>query len=129
MRRCVYLLALSLAAASPTMGLADAGSWVKIASSETISPEEAAGYVGQTATVVGIVSQVSRDQRSGNIFLNFGDRYPNHAFYAVIFDYDAGMFSGVERLEGSSVAITGTVQLYRGKPQIIVSDPAQLESR
>lgn len=96
------------------------------AQAETITPKEAAYYVGDSTTVAGVVSQVSTS-RGGTIFINFGGRYPNHKFYAVLFRSNAGAFSGVRSLEGRTVAITGTIELYKGKPQIILRSPSQID--
>ena len=108
-------LALSLLAATVPPSMA-----------ETIKAADAASYVGQAVTVEDIVAEVSTDSRSGNTFINFGGRYPNHLFYGIIFAGDADLFTGVHSLEGRLVEISGAVQLYRGKPQIVLSDPAQL---
>lgn len=99
------------------------------AAAQTVTPADASAYVGRVATVDGMVSQVSVDNRSGNTFINFGGRYPNHVFYAVIFHRDAGQFPDILQIEGRTVAVSGTIELYRGKPQIILSNPAQLTLR
>lgn len=96
------------------------------AHAETITPREASSHIGSTVTVEGVVSQVSITN-SGTTFINYGGRYPDHIFYGVIFRSNAGQFSGVQSLEGQTVAISGTIELYEGKPQIIVSSPMQIE--
>jgi len=95
---------------------------------EIISPQEASHYVGGAMTVEGVVSQVSTSG-GGTTFINFGGRYPNHVFYAVIFGKNLGQFARVRALEGRAVAISGTVELYKGKPQIILRSPDQIELR
>lgn len=95
---------------------------------ETISPQDAPEYVGSSVTVEGVVSQVATTS-SGTIFINFGGRFPNHVFYAVIFRNNSNQFSGVGNFEGRAVAISGVVEWYKGKPQIIVSRPDQIELR
>ena len=95
---------------------------------ETISPQVASEHVGSYATVEGVVSQVTTTG-SGTTFINFGGRFPNHVFYAVIFRSNSNQFSGVRNLEGRAVAISGDVEWYRGKPQIILSSPDQIELR
>ena len=98
------------------------------ASAETITPKEAAYYVGEAVTVEGVVSQVSTS-KGGTTFINFGGRFPNHKFYAVIFRSNAGQFSGVHSLQGHTVAISGTIQMYKGKPQIILKSPDKIAIR
>lgn len=101
---------------------------VTAAQAETITPHQAAQFVGYSVTVEGVVSQVSKS-RGGTTFINFGGRYPNHVFYGVIFKNSAGRFPGVHGLEGRVVAISGKVKLYKGKPQIILSSSGQIELR
>jgi DNA/RNA endonuclease YhcR with UshA esterase domain len=98
------------------------------ASAETIAPQDAAQYVGSPITVEGVVVQVSVSS-GGTTFINFGGRFPNHVFYGVIFNSIAEDFPNVESLEGRSVALTGTIDLYKGKPQIILNSPDQIELR
>lgn len=97
-----------------------------LAQAQTITPEEAANHIGSQLNVEGVVSQVSTTG-SGTTFINFGGRYPDHIFYGVIFNSNADLFSDVERLEGRTVALNGRVDLYRGKPQIILETPEQIE--
>lgn len=98
------------------------------AAAETISPQDAAQHVGSSMTVEGVVSQVSVSG-GGTTFINFGGRFPNHVFYGVIFTSSADEFSDVKSLEGRLVALTGMVDLYKGKPQIILNSPDQIELR
>ncbi|ABF61920.1 nucleotide-binding protein [Ruegeria sp. TM1040] len=95
---------------------------------ETIGPREAAQNIGSYSTVEGVVSQVSRS-RNGTTFINFGGRFPNHVFYGVIFKKHAHKFQNLDGLVGKSVAIGGTINLYKGKPQIIVFSPEQITQR
>ena len=112
-----FLSALGIALVFTTIGHA-----------ETIAPREAAQYVGSSSTVEGVVSQVSRS-RGGTTFINFGGRFPNHAFYAVVFKKYAHKFPNLEALVGRSVGISGTIELYKGKPQIILFSPSQITQR
>ncbi len=97
------------------------------AQAETITPKEASYYVGSSVTVEGVVSQVST--KGGTTFINFGGSFPNHVFYAVIFKRNSGKFSNMRAFQGKTVAITGTVESYKGKPQIILQSPSQVELR
>jgi len=97
------------------VGLAGAA----LAETPVVAPVDAAQHVGKEVVVEGVVVQVSVSTPSEPIYLNFGARYPKHVFAAVVFA-DAGKW------EGKKVRVTGTVQLYRGKPEIVLNDPAQL---
>ena len=116
MRRYFLAIGLALAAATP-------------ASADIIKPEEAQAHVGQTVTVEGAVSEVHHARSGRATFIDLGGHYPNNVFTAVIFARDAGKFPDVDALNGKTVDITGPVQLRRGKPEIILSDPAQLKPK
>jgi DNA/RNA endonuclease YhcR with UshA esterase domain len=89
-------------------------------------PTEAASYVGQTVTVEAVVSEVFTDPSSGTTFLDIGGLYPNQALTAVVFSQDAETFPSVGSLSGKTVAITGQVSLYKGRPEIILRSEDQL---
>lgn len=93
---------------------------------DNISYRDVSQYVGQTVTVVGKVSQVSTGN-SGAIFINFGGRFPNHTFYGVIFRKNVGLFPGVRDLTSHTVELTGKIQIYKGKPQIVVRSSGQIQ--
>ncbi len=95
---------------------------------QTIPPTDAKAHVGQTVTVEGTVSDVHTG-RSGVTFIEMGGRYPNNVFTAVIFAGDASKFPNVDSLDGKTVAITGPVRLYRGQPEIILNDAAQIKAK
>ncbi len=98
------------------------------AQAETISPREASHHIGEQVTVEGVVSQVSTSS-GGTTFVNFGGRYPNHIFYAVLFRKRAHQFPNLHALEGRPVAISGMIELYKGKSQIILITPSQIKLR
>jgi DNA/RNA endonuclease YhcR with UshA esterase domain len=89
-----------------------------------VTAADAAAHVGETVTVEGIVSEVHVSERA--TFIDLGGRYPNEEFTGVIFTSDAGAFSNVDAYEGKTLDITGTVQLYRGRPEIILTSPSQI---
>jgi endonuclease YncB( thermonuclease family) len=98
---------------------------------ERLTAFEAAAHEGQIVTVCGRVAS-TRDLGPGRkTFLNFERPYPNQPFTVVI---PAGARETFERpphteYEHQDVCVAGVIELYRGKPQIMVSDPAQLELR
>ncbi|WP_417675748.1 nucleotide-binding protein [Pseudodonghicola sp.] len=109
------LLALLLSAFAPAAGSAD-----------PLPPAEASQHIGEAVLIEGVVSQVHYDKKSGNTFINMGGRYPKHSFYAVIFREHANLFPDVRSIEGQRVSIAGVVELYRGKPQIVLRQASQL---
>jgi DNA/RNA endonuclease YhcR with UshA esterase domain len=116
MRALVFALGLSLAAAS--------------AHAETIiAAADAPKHVGETVTVEGTVSAVHTDSRSGITFIDMGGRYSDQAFTGVIFKNDASKFPNVESLIGKVVEMTGPVHDFKGKPETILNDPAQIKTK
>ena len=99
-----------------------------VTSSFAITPEEAADHIGETVTVSGVVEEVFIS-KPGNVFLNFGGKYPNHKFVAVFFakTSDISLFEDPKQYEGKNVSVTGKVKLYKGKPEIIVKKSTQIQ--
>jgi DNA/RNA endonuclease YhcR with UshA esterase domain len=91
------------------------------------SPAEAAKHVGETAIVTGTVDGFHQSGK-GNIFLNMGGKYPNQAFTAFIPSGSAAQLPNVQQYEGRTIAVSGKIQLYKGKPEIIVNSPAQISN-
>jgi hypothetical protein len=93
-----------------------------------ILPEEAKNYVGEDASVRGLVEQVSFSQK-GHAFLNFGGRYPKHVFTGFIRAQDVTAVGGqkfLESLAGNPVTLLGRIELYKGRPEIVISSPSQI---
>jgi DNA/RNA endonuclease YhcR with UshA esterase domain len=95
---------------------------------QPIAAAEAMAHVGQSVTVEGAVSNVFV-ARSGITLLDIGGRYPDNPFTAVIFAADASKFPDVKTLGGKTVDVSGPVKLYKGKPEIVVSDAAQIKAK
>jgi DNA/RNA endonuclease YhcR with UshA esterase domain len=92
------------------------------------SPSEATKHVGETAMVTGTVDSFHQSGK-GNIFLNMGGKYPNQSFTAFIPSGSAGQFSNAQQYEGKTVSVSGKIQLYKGKPEIIVTSPSQISAQ
>ena len=99
-----------------------------IAQTPTYTAVEAAKHVGETATITDKVDGVHQSSK-GNIFLNMGGKYPNQAFTAFIPSASAAQFPNPQQYEGRTVAVSGKVTLYKGKPEIIVNSPSQIVGR
>lgn len=89
---------------------------------------EAAKHIGENATVSDRVDGVHQSGK-GNIFLNMGGKYPNQAFTAYIPSGSAGQFPDYQKYDGQTVAVSGKIALYQGKPEIVVTSPSQLVLR
>ena len=80
---------------------------------------EAKNHVGEFASVVGEVEQVS-SSRKGTQFLNFDGRFPSAPFTAVVFASYGATVGDLTKYEGRRVTVTGKITLCRGTPEIIV---------
>ncbi len=113
MKIFVFALLLSLTAAP--------------ALAETIPAAEAKNHIDKDVTVEGVVSEVHHAASGRAIFIEIGGRYPSNPFSAVIFKDEFSKFPTVDSLAGKTVDITGRIKEYRGRTEIILSDPAQLK--
>jgi hypothetical protein len=92
-----------------------------------VADNEAVQHVGQQATVEGMVVKVFTS-KNGNTFLNFGAAYPNQTFTGWIpKDSPVSSETSLSALEGKKVRITGTIDLYKGKPEIKIMSKSQIE--
>jgi DNA/RNA endonuclease YhcR with UshA esterase domain len=91
-----------------------------------VSDIDAAKHVGQAVTIEGIVTKVFKS-KNGNTFLDFGGSYPDVTFVVWIpEDAPEAADPNLSNLQGKKVKITGTIQLYRDKPEIKVSSKEQI---
>ena len=92
-----------------------------------IKDSEAIRYVGKSVEVRGFVVSVTISPL-GTAFINFGQDYPNQTFAGFI---AAGSKMAtderIDTLQGKIIGITGTVELYQGKPEIRVMSPDQIK--
>src|SRR6516165_11405383 len=92
-----------------------------------IKDSEAIQYVGKKVEVRGRVVSVTTSPL-GTTFINFGGEYPNQRFAGFI---AAG--SPIARdqrltmIQGKTISITGTIELYKGKPEITVVSADQIK--
>lgn len=94
-------------------------------SDEIISTKEVSGYIGKTLTVEGYITDVVTRPKVN--YLNFDNKFPKHTFTVVIFPKDAENFGDINTYKNKTVQAKGKIELYRGKPQIIVNSPEQLK--
>ena len=97
---------------------------------ETVTPEDAAKFIGQQKTVCGTVASAHYATRSKGqpTFLNLNKPYPNQIFTVFIWGSDRGKFEKPpETLSGKEICVSGVIQSYKGSPEIIVKDPSQIK--
>jgi limonene-1,2-epoxide hydrolase len=90
-----------------------------------ITPEEAANHIGEVVVVRGKISQIVLSVNL-TTHINFGGLYPNHVFTATILKAKQTLFTGVRDYEGKDVQVQGRVHLYKGKPEIMLTERAQI---
>jgi len=115
---------IKLLAASAVAGL-----WAFSANAADLRPEDAAGHIGETATVCGVVASAKFEAhaRLQPTLLDLGKSYPHAAFTAVIYGDHRSKFGTPETsLRGKRVCVTGQISDYHGKPEIVLTDPSQL---
>jgi hypothetical protein len=96
-----------------------------------ISPDDAINHVGEMATVCGRVASAkyATSTRGQPTFLNLDKPYPNQVFTAVIWGSNRAAFPyAPESLGDRRICVTGTIKIYRGKAEIMVSGPNQIQA-
>jgi len=97
-----------------------------VAKAQTASVDSS--MVGKNITVCGIVERVGQSKTSMITFINFDK--DDSPYTGVIYAKDTINFTEynpMDFLEGKNICITGTVSLYKGKPQIEIATPKQIE--
>ena len=97
---------------------------VSPATAATILAGQAASHVGETATVQGLATQVKVSRNA--TFVDIDGMYPSQTFTAVVFASDIASVGDLSGLQGKTVDVTGTIRLYRGKPEIVVKSRSQI---
>ncbi|MEO8852791.1 MAG: hypothetical protein ABI359_03375, partial [Ginsengibacter sp.] len=88
-----------------------------------IDASEAINYIGKNVTVCSHVFGV---KYTGKInLIDLGAKYPNSPLTIVIFAKDQNKFNGnIEDLfNGKNICVKGKIVAYKGKEEIIVTEP------
>lgn len=97
---------------------------------ETITPEEAAKFVGQQKTVCGTVASAhfAAKTKGQPTFINLDKPYPNQVFTVLIWGSDRSKFENPPEMlySGKEICVTGMIQSHQGKPEIVVKEPSQI---
>jgi DNA/RNA endonuclease YhcR with UshA esterase domain len=95
-----------------------------------VAAADAKNHIGETATVCGKVvsTHYATRSRSQPTFLNLDEPYPHQIFTIVIWGSDRAKFGAPESTyQGKLVCVTGRIKEYRGAPEVIASEPAQIK--
>ncbi|PWU00650.1 MAG: DNA-binding protein [Bacteroidetes bacterium] len=100
---------------------------------QVINPEDAARHIGDSLTVCGEIFTARYFESSNNkpTLLNMGAAYPDNPITIVIFeDVRTKLnFKPEEKWVHKDLCITGKIELYKGKPEIVVHDPSQIKEK
>jgi DNA/RNA endonuclease YhcR with UshA esterase domain len=112
-------------------GLASLFATAGVKVTQTLIGDEAIDHLGETNTVCGMIASAKYVKGApGNpTYLNFDRSYPEQSCSAVIAEATRARFKEAPEtvFKGKWVCVTGVITAdFRGKPQIAVSDPAQI---
>ena len=106
---------------------------VLLIQSPPITPAAAKDHIGQEATVCGTVKSTRYASTSNRkpTFLNLDKAFPNPIFTAVIFEEHRSKFAKPpeEQFKDKAICVTGKIQEYNGAPEIVVTEPKQIEEQ
>ena len=94
-----------------------------------ITAAEAKDHVGETRTVCGKVASTHFASKSKGdpTFLNLDEPYPKEVFTILIWGSDRAKFGTPEtKYKDARGCVTGKVTSFRGKPEIIATEPSQI---
>lgn len=98
--------------------------------SQGLAPSEARNHVGEVATVCGEVASTkwAATSRGGPTFINLDKPYPNQVFTVVTWGADRVKFGQPgEAYRGKIICVTGRIKGFRGVPEVVVYEPAQIK--
>jgi len=91
---------------------------------KSIAIGEVSAHMGETVTVCGKVFGYKSLESSGMILVNLGAAYPDQLLTVVLKDDAAGL--PMDKLNNTNLCATGKLIEYKGKPEIVVTDPKML---
>ena len=105
-------------------------SFLAYGATSCFTAQEASQHVGESSCVCGNVvsTKYATNSNSQPTFLNLDEPFPNQIFTIVIFGRDRDRFSNPENTYlGKRVCVHGAIETYRGRAEIIVTDPSQIK--
>jgi hypothetical protein len=107
--------------------------WALSAGAVTVTPADAMSQVGHAAKVCGVVASTvyESDSRARPTFVTLisaTQPSASQGLTAVIYGTDRGKFGANPEavLQGQRICVTGFVSFFRQRPEMILSDPAQV---
>ncbi len=100
------------------------------AQTKKITAAEAKNHTGERTTVCGKVVSARYADRSKSqpTFLNLDEPFPKQIFTIVIWGDDRSKFGEPEdKYSDKRICVTGKITSYRGGPEIVATDPKEIE--
>jgi hypothetical protein len=98
---------------------------------QTLTPDEAAKHVGETVKVCGKIFGGRFFETSNNCptLLNMGAAYPASPLTIMVTLEVRNKLGYMpeQELKEKNICVTGKVEMFKGKPEIVVNDVAQIE--
>ncbi len=97
-----------------------------------LTAAEAKDHVGEVATVCGKVASTryAAATRGKPTFLNLDKPYPSQVFTILIWGDSREKFGAPEEMyRDRQICVTGKITEYRNAPEIVVSDPQNIETQ
>lgn len=85
----------------------------------------AAQHIGETVTVVGVLTNVHKTGGK-HVLWDIGGTYPDNPLTVFVSKTDTDTVPDVTPLIGKTLAITGKITTYQGRPEIKVMDAKQV---
>jgi micrococcal nuclease len=120
------LIVATLVASGLFTSLSFAGDKAKV-----INASEASQHVGEYVTVNAVVADTAYLAKSQGqpTFLNLDQPFPNNPLAVAIWGENRSKWNNApdQWFKNKTVAVTGKVTLWHGKPQVVVTDPSQIQ--
>ena len=101
-----------------------------MAQTKKLTTAEATNHIGEQATVCGRVASTryAPTTRGKPTFLNLDKPYPSQVFTVLIWGDNREKFGNPEeKYRDKQVCVTGKITEYRTVPEIVVSEPQNIE--
>ena len=94
-----------------------------------IQAKDVAQHMNENVTVCGKIFGTKLLDGPNITFLDMGAAHPNQLLTVVIKSEDRSKFTGKpeDEYKDKNVCVTGTIINFKGKPEIVLSDPANIK--
>jgi hypothetical protein len=99
------------------------------AQTDKITAAEAKDHISENRTVCGKVASAHFASKSKGepTFLNLDEPHPKEVFTILIWGSDCSKFGTPDtKYKDARVCVTGKIGSYRGKPEVIATEPSQI---